>query len=121
MPTNEPVRAALALLERELIETPALAIAVLNGLPQYRTILAGYLTRFLQKFDGKCTLLLEGSTKRHGRPARPNTLVTGVRAETDRSETTTPIVEALRTRTPLGEQLRRTCWGWARTGRGCRD
>ena len=50
------MRAALALLERELIETPALAIAVLNELPQYRTILAGYLARFVQKYDAKCPL-----------------------------------------------------------------
>ena len=78
-PSSDAIRAALALLERELLETPALAVAVLNELPQHRATLGAYLVRFLQKYDGAY-----------------------------RSETSSPANEALRVRTPLGDQLRRT-------------
>jgi hypothetical protein len=52
---EDGVRAALTLLERELVATPALTIAVLNTLPQHRVVLAGHLARFLQRYDAKCT------------------------------------------------------------------
>ena len=46
----------MTLLDRQLLETPALAVALLNHVPNVRLAIGTRLARYLDQLDGKRTL-----------------------------------------------------------------
>jgi len=55
-PPSTAVQAAMTLLDRQLLETPALAVALLNHVPHVRAAVGTRLARYLDQLDGKRTL-----------------------------------------------------------------
>ncbi len=94
------MQAARSLLEKQLLESPVLVIALLDALPSQRRHVRTLLSAFLDDYEGRA---VESAADLRTSPRRGAFLPMG-----DPGDDAVPATRAFRVRTPLNHQLKGT-------------